>query len=646
MDDDALTCGACGSMLRRKPQKDEGIAGIRQGKPSSKPLVLQGRDSQGYEEKKIYGAADFGGTAETGRSLEERKNTVERNRRSDSARRNSQVDAGRPQSKRGIAPPPREGAYTIRAKNQGYKKIQKRGINWMKVGLSAAMVFILLLGAAFIYLKRVPSGQRLFIRLGGDGPAEAYWHVGEGYMEEGKVNAAVKAFEKADEKQREATTDKNKQDNIDGLLNLASAYEAAGKIEDGEEIYRYLIDQVVDAKNRKEPYSNLIRVLMETDRTPEAARVMQTAFENTGDEAFLRQRNQTLPGKPEVADTQLVAGRYTEYKNIPLVSPQGYDIYYAVEEGILPEEKDPIEEGSLYTEPIALHKSNAFRIRAVCVNGELISDQLVLNYTISLPLPAAPKAGLAPGTYDKKQRVRLRHEDMENVTIYYTIDGSRPDENSPLYTPGDAIELPSGLVTLRAIAVDQMGIKSNTMEVGYKIKAGKVIAQYNMEDTFEDFVLGKTLRDDFEKKFGAPKEAAEVTGSGDEPAMKLTYPWGYGVAELVNGKRVMTELYMTQDVLKAPRGTHIGMALEEVTQKFRDLGQVANSKGHRGIYSDEGAWAEVRPAGETKDGQKQMDQVLEYAVSSVDGRYWILEYQIKNNKVVAISHHFWKEEIR
>lgn len=633
MDDDALTCNSCGAMLKRKVQKDEGTAGIRQGKPSSKPLVLQGREGQMYEEKKIYGVSDFDDSIGGARFSEKQKPGAERKRRSEA---NRQTDAGRPQNKRGIAPPVREGTYTIRAKNQRYKKVQKRGINWMKVGLAGVGVVVVLVIITFIYLKQVPSGQRLSIRLGGDGPAEAYWLVGETYMNEGKVNAAIDVFIKANEKQQEDTENKSEKDNINGLLSLGGAYEAAGRIEEAEEIYRYLIKEVETAKSRSEPYNNLIRILTETDREPEAAEMMKTAFTNTGNDLFERQRNQTLPNKPEITDNQLVAGRYSDYKNVPLRSTQNYDIYYVVEKGRMPVAKDPVKDGQLYTEPIALDENNAFRIRAVCVNGELVSDQLVVNYTISLPLPSAPKEGLARGTYEKKQRVRLRHDDMENVTIYYTIDGSQPDEESPVYTEGDAIELPSGMVTLRAIAIDKMNVKSNTLEVEYKIKAGKVVSQYNLEDTFGDFVLGKTLRDDFEKKYGAPQEIVEVDGETQE----LKYSWGYAVAKMENARRVITKIYMTQDVLNAPRNTGIGMTLDEITPKFRDLGQVPNAKGDRGIYSDDTSWAEIRQLDETEDEKKENKQVLEYAVATADGNYWLLQYHAKNNKVYAISHQF------
>ena len=57
-----------------------------------------------------------------------------------------------------------------------------------------------------------------------------------------------------------------------------------------------------------------------------------------------------------------------------------------------------------------------------------------------------------------------------DITIYYTIDGSIPDEDSPVWDGETAIQLPGGYVTLRATAVNGYGKASNTLEVLYKIE--------------------------------------------------------------------------------------------------------------------------------------------------------------------------------
>jgi hypothetical protein len=47
-------------------------------------------------------------------------------------------------------------------------------------------------------------------------------------------------------------------------------------------------------------------------------------------------------------------------------------------------------------------------IRAVAVSSDLVSDEMRIQYSISLPRPAAPYASLAPGVYERRQRIWLK----------------------------------------------------------------------------------------------------------------------------------------------------------------------------------------------------------------------------------------------
>lgn len=76
-----------------------------------------------------------------------------------------------------------------------------------------------------------------------------------------------------------------------------------------------------------------------------------------------------------------------------------------------------------------------------------------------------PQFSLEPGTYQEEQSVKITAS--QGADIYYTTDGSDPTENSTRYT--GAVKLKEGNTTLRAIAVNEMGIRSSIAEAEYRI---------------------------------------------------------------------------------------------------------------------------------------------------------------------------------
>lgn len=80
-------------------------------------------------------------------------------------------------------------------------------------------------------------------------------------------------------------------------------------------------------------------------------------------------------------------------------------------------------------------------------------------------MAAKPEFDVPGGTYYEKMSVRL----ISNAagTIYYTLDGSRPDENSEIYTT--PIPLEAGSYTIRAFFVNNYGIESDLAEETYYV---------------------------------------------------------------------------------------------------------------------------------------------------------------------------------
>ena len=82
---------------------------------------------------------------------------------------------------------------------------------------------------------------------------------------------------------------------------------------------------------------------------------------------------------------------------------------------------------------------------------------------------AKPEFNLAGGTYSYYISVELKTE--TDGTIYYTLDGSVPDENSYRYEK--PISLQEGTTVIRAFAIDQDGNSSDIVSNVYDVEFGE-----------------------------------------------------------------------------------------------------------------------------------------------------------------------------
>jgi len=309
---------------------------------------------------------------------------------------------------------------------------------------------------------------------------------------------------------------------------------------------------------------------------------MKEAADKTKDDSFTVQRAGFVPLPPTAT---VPAGRYLIRQTVAFVSPQGYDIYYATGNELLP------EGGTLYTEPINLGEGS-HTFRAVCVSS-LVSDEMNIKYVVTLPQPPAPKANLAAGTYEGRRVVKLRDMETDKKdpkkqnTLYYTVDGTPPSVDSPRYT-GEGIPLAGGRTKLRAIAVNGYGKVSNELNVDFTIKGLPPFKNYfNGEDEFKALPLMKITYEDFVSAQGEPQSTQPIEDdavSGE--CFSARYRWGEARFVSLDIGRVLYHLDTDDPGMIGPRGSKAGMDMTEVTAMFRDMGQPPNDRGDRGIYYD------------------------------------------------------------
>ncbi len=526
---------------------------------------------------------------------------------------------------------PEQAARFASTGKQG-KSVHRRMVNWIKLGIIIAALVIIVTGGIWGYLKFTQSGQLIVTRTSLRFPnlnlpvtSSSLWTVGEELMNEGQVQSAIHCFETARDLNKE-----EKVYNVDGLMLLGSAYEAAGQTEDAMALYESIYTEI---PTRSEPYKAQIRILQTSGREGDltlAGELMKTAYEKTQENIFKNQRDDFLPKPPE---TDLTAAYYEVKEHITLTSQQGFDIYFTFNpDVILP------AGGIKYTSRIPLEEGT-YNLRAVCVNGELVSDELRASYRISMPSPKMPQSTLAPNTYKTRQVVRLKpgkdNIGDDDIKIYYTIDGSPPDLDSPLYKSGEVIKLPTGNVTLQAVAVNQYSKTSNPLVVKYKIDVNpKPKTAFTSDDMISSIRFGTTTQLDFFETFGQgePEEIEQSEEYGSE-IRKYDYSWGYAVMNLVGKKTktwVIVELcYNNEGKFKAPRNTGIGDSEEHVVEQYKDMGQVENATSHnRGLYYNE--------KGSGKIWQTDEENRIVRYIYTGDNHHLQLEYHLRNSKVSRI----------
>ena len=626
-EEEAIVCPRCGATLRVSSDTPAGGAeAIRQGK--------RAREAVKNRPAKAQARAEAARKRRSGASRATIPMPAVRDTREDVEEEDVLYDGelpedGEEEDGRGIERRNRP-VYSERALQQAqasaYAAKHRPGaggkmVNWFKIGLVLVIVVLLVTAGGYLFLKRTGTGQQMMARMGREASSEALWKVGEEMMDTGDIEGAIRNFEKA-----KAQDAENDVVDVDGLLLLGSAYEAAGQTDKAAALYEEIYTAT---PSRSEAYTNHIRILLASGKPGDKAKaseLMKTAYQKTGNDYFYTQRLDYVPAPPEV---DLTAGYYETKKYISITSYQGFDCYYTFDENAeLP------AGGTKFTERVFLDEG-IHTLRAVAVNDELVSDELKGTYRIIMPSPQTPRSSLAPNTYKTRQRVWLKpgldNENDDDIVIYYTIDGSSPDADSPIFD-GDPFWLPGGRVTLKAVAVNKYNKVSNMLEILYKIDIRpEPLRGYNVqEDGQKDFTLYVTTMMDFQSKFGEGTLVGPTTLEDlDTECRRYDYPWGYAVMSKIKSGWVLAEVCVTSGgTISGPRGTKIGDSETFVVGKFRDMGQVQSASGNRGLYSSKDGTGKIWV-------QEDGTRIIRYRTQTEDSHFWQLDYHVSSTGFVT-----------
>lgn len=155
------------------------------------------------------------------------------------------------------------------------------------------------------------------------------------------------------------------------------------------------------------------------------------------------------------------SGTYNEYLTVEITAANNEQIYYTLDD------TPATQQSNKYEGPIEV-KDGTTVIHAITVNeNNLISEEIVTTYVVQSA--GAMKPQISPDSGEYTDFTKITIDDISaNCKIYYTIDGSEPNENSIEYT--ESFEMPVGNHVVKAVSINtETKVKSEIVSKVYNL---------------------------------------------------------------------------------------------------------------------------------------------------------------------------------
>lgn len=231
----------------------------------------------------------------------------------------------------------------------------------------------------------------------------------------------------------------------------AECYYALGKADQAEEILENVVFKRTLDEERKIQYFDFMITILAGQQNYERINALLMESE---DATVQTQFQHYMAMKPEFGYS---TGNYEKVISLKITANTTGTIYYTTDGS------EPQEYSLVYTAPIQLDPGE-HRIKAVFVNDYGIRSETVENYyLIDVAIPEKPEVTPSSGDYQLPTLIEVTTEEEGN--IYYTTDGSEPNENSLLYT--EAIDMPLGRTNYRFAVISEEGVMSEVVYRSY-----------------------------------------------------------------------------------------------------------------------------------------------------------------------------------
>lgn len=273
-----------------------------------------------------------------------------------------------------------------------------------------------------------------------DNSASYQAKMGDKYLAKNRLNDACTYFGKAVGL---------KPTNFDYRNKLAECYIAMDDIDMAVESYRGMLNY---DKESTLTFNKVIDLYMQYG---EYEKINDFLIQN-GDEQILEAFEEYVAIPPTFSIDE---GNYDDSIVVAMSDISAGKIYYSIDGG-----EESIEDAE-YVEPLYL-KNGTYIITAYFVNAHNIKSSVVSKkYVIESQSAGEPVIMPLSGEYTTPQLIRIIVPNDCNV--YYTFDGTDPDENSRIYC--DPIALPEGESVFKFISVNSKGQKSDISTVNYTL---------------------------------------------------------------------------------------------------------------------------------------------------------------------------------
>lgn len=237
--------------------------------------------------------------------------------------------------------------------------------------------------------------------------------------------------------------------NVAMLNGLSACYYAMGRLEDAEAA---CLEAIALEGSNEEAYGRLVSIYGQWGEYERLHLLMAEC-----EDSDIRNRYAEYLANPPEADIR--GGTYQEAVSIRLIGNGTGTIYYTLDGS------EPDLNSAVYISPIPLERG-PYTLKAFYVNQYGVqSGSIEERYYIDVVLPEAPSVLPQTGVYGRPHLLEIGVQ--EDYRVYYTTDGTDPDESSILYD--GELWMPVGHSRLRFVTVSPGGVCSEITERQYTL---------------------------------------------------------------------------------------------------------------------------------------------------------------------------------